>query len=60
MSFHRFVAQFEITLAETSSTSTEAPEPMPQDLADALITEINKVRAKKGTYSYKVEKAKKK
>jgi hypothetical protein len=60
MAHHRFIATFEITLAETGNTSTATPDPMPDDLVQALITEINKASPKKGAQTYKVEKAKKK
>jgi hypothetical protein len=61
MAHHRFIAQFEIILAEPNNTSTAAPDPMPADLVQALITEIKKVNPRKGGgQTYKVEKAEKK
>jgi hypothetical protein len=60
MAHHRFVAQFEIVVAETSGTSTQPADPMPDDLVQSLTTEINKAMPKKGGKPYKVEKVTKK
>ena len=61
MSFHRFVAQFEIVITEEGNTSTKGPDPMTDDLVQDLINEISsKARPKdKSGRKYKVEKAKK-
>jgi len=60
MAHHRFIAQFEIVLAIPNNTDTNPPEPMPDDLVQSLVAEINKANPKKGSQPYKVEKAKKK
>ena len=62
VSFHRFIAEFEITLQEVGGTSTEDPDPMTADLVQDLINEItNKAKPKdKNGKQYKVQKAKKK
>ena len=62
MGHHRFIAQFEIILEEPGNTDTTAPDPMPVELVNDLITEItNKAQPRdKNRQQYKVEKAKKK
>ena len=60
MAHHRFIARFEIIVAEPGPPSPQAPDPMPDDLTQALITEIKKANPKKGSMTYKVEKAEKK
>jgi hypothetical protein len=62
MAHHRFIAQFEITLAEPGNTNTAAPDPMTDDLVQDLIKEItNKANPHdRNGKPYKVEKAKKK
>ena len=57
MAHHRFIATFEIILAEPGNTNTAAPDPMPDDLVQALVAEINKASLNKGGQPYKVEKA---
>jgi hypothetical protein len=59
---HRFIAQFDIVLAEPGNTDTTAPTPMTDDLVQDLIKEItNKANPHDGNGKpYKVERAKKK
>lgn len=60
MAHHRFSAEFTIELLQQGEADTGDPLAMPDDLAQAVIDEIRKVKPSKGGKQYKVVKAEKK